>query len=873
MMDQFHELKEANPGTILFFRMGDFYELFHDDAEVGSNVLGLALTSRDKKAENPIPMAGFPWHQLEENLRLMLRAGYKVTVAEQEQELREGAKLLERVVTRIYTPGSLYEESLIGSDASALLCSLLIGDDVVAISMIDASTGQAWAVGFEGEGKWASVYDEIMRWSPSELVLTPQDAERSELLNLLSMVDSVVVSQHPVQPKRAHQRLKAMLEVNDLGHIDLGQSPEALKATALAADYLASVHRHDEIAIRDVEIHDTAEGMVLDQTTLRNLEITQTLAGEYEGSLLWAMNKCRTAMGRRCLKSWLLRPLSNVNAMQARHASVGALMRSSKRLDLLRESLKGMLDLERLSTQLKYNRSNARDLLATANAIERLPAIQRLCSETEDGLLIHLVENLHILTDVAEDIHRTLVDEVPLGLRDGGLIRDGIDEDLDVYRSASNQGHGWFSDLEATLREELSIPSLKVRMNRQIGWFIEVTATHEDKVPSEWTRKQQMTNGSRYVTDELREQDDLLLTAESKSKTIEYSLFCSLRDRVREHANQLAQIASKVAAIDVLQCFSSTARQRSWVKPTLTEGRKMVLSKARHPVLEVQQGFVPNDVVMDDKRRFLLITGPNMGGKSTYLRTVALVSILAQAGCFVPAEKARLGLIDRIFTRVGASDDLRRGRSTFMMEMIEVAHILRRATPNSLLLLDEIGRGTSTFDGLSIAWAVTEDVCNRIGARSLFATHYHQLVGLESEVNGLANVHVQVAQSDGTLRFLHTVADGPCDESYGVQVAALAGLPRNVVERATDLLAFLEQQAQGAKAGRDGAPSAREEGQSSLLGYFAAAAMQSNETKAPSISEAQQDVLSALSTLNLDELSPRDAFSLIERLQNRLEGE
>ena len=498
------------------------------------------------------------------------------------------------------------------------------------------------------------------------------------------MLDSIVVSQHSHQPKRASQRLKTMLEVNDLGHLDLGQSPSALQATALAADYLASVHRHDDIAIRDVEIQETSEGMVLDQTTLRNLEITQTLAGEYEGSLLWAMNKCRTAMGRRCLKSWLLRPLSNVDAMQARHASVGALMRSSKRLDLLRESLKGMLDLERLATQLKYNRSNARDLLATANAIERLPAIQRLCGETEDGLLMHLVEQLHLLTDVAEDIHRTLVDEVPLGLREGGLIRTGIDEELDRYRSASNQGHGWFSNLETTLRNELSIPSLKVRMNRQIGWFIEVTATHEDKVPEAWTRKQQMTNGNRYVTDELREQDDLLLTAESKSKSIEYALFCSLRDRVRQHANQLAQIASKVAAIDVLQCFASTARQRSWVKPVLTDGRKMVLSQARHPVLEVQQGFVPNDVVMDDKRRFLLITGPNMGGKSTYLRTVALVSILAQAGSFVPAEKARLGLIDRIFTRVGASDDLRRGRSTFMMEMIEVAHILRRATRRNL---------------------------------------------------------------------------------------------------------------------------------------------------------------------------------------------
>ena len=479
MMDQFHELKEANPGTILFFRMGDFYELFHDDAEVGSTVLGLALTSRDKNAENPIPMAGFPWHQLEENLRLMLRAGHKVTVAEQEEELREGAKLLERVVTRIYTPGSLYEESLIGSDASALLCSLMVDNERVAIAMIDASTGQAWAVAFEGEGKWASIYDEIMRWNPSELVLTPQDAERSEFLHLLGMLDSVVVSQHSTQPKRASQRLKAMLEVNDLGHLDLGQSPEALQATALAADYLASVHRHDDIAIRDVEIQETSEGMVLDQTTLRNLEITQTLAGEYEGSLLWAMNKCRTAMGRRCLKSWLLRPLSNADAMQARHASVGALMRSSKRLDLLRESLKGMLDLERLSTQLKYNRSNARDLLATANAIERLPAIQRLCNETEDGLLMHLVEQLNLLSDVAEDIHRTLVDEVPLGLREGGLIRTGIDEELDRYRSASNQGHGWFSNLETTLRSELNIPSLKVRMNRQIGWFIEVTATHE----------------------------------------------------------------------------------------------------------------------------------------------------------------------------------------------------------------------------------------------------------------------------------------------------------------------------------------------------------------------------------------------------------
>ena len=870
-MDQFHELKEENPGTVLFFRMGDFYELFHDDAEIGSEVMGLALTSRDKNAENPIPMAGFPWHQLEDNLRTMLRAGHKVTVAEQEQELREGAKLLERVVTRVYTPGSLYEESLIGSDSSALLCALSVAADSVAVSMIDASTGQAWATTHEGDGRWASIHDEVLRWSPSELVLTLADSKQDEVLHLISLLDSIIISQHVAPAKRSLEKLKRMLSVNDLGHLDLDDSPLALQATALAADYLATVHRHDDIAITDVDIQETSEGMVLDQTTLRNLEITQTLAGEFEGSLLWSMNKCRTAMGRRCLKSWLLRPLSNVSAIEARHSAVTSLMRSSKRLDLLRECLKGMLDIERLSTQLNYRRSNARDLLATANAIERLPAIKRLCLETEDALLVHLVEDLDALTDVAERIHRTLVDEVPLSLRDGGLIRKGIHDELDRYRSASELGHIWFKNLETSLRQELSIPSLKVKNNRQIGWFIEVTATHSSKVPEEWKRKQQMTNGDRWVTDDLLEQDDLLLTAESKSKTIEYRLFCELRDDIRSHANQLAQIASRVAAIDVLQCFSATARQRSWVKPSIVSGKKMHLEQARHPVLEAQQGFVPNDAMMDEKRRFLLITGPNMGGKSTYLRTVALVSILAQAGSLVPAEKARIGLVDRIFTRVGASDDLRRGRSTFMMEMIEVAHILRRATPQSLLLLDEIGRGTSTFDGLSLAWAVTEDVCNRIGARSLFATHYHQLVGLESEIDGLANVHVQVAQKDGTLHFLHTVADGPCDESYGIQVAALAGLPRPVVERASDLLAFLEQQAQGAKAGRDGAPQTREAGQSSLLGYFAAAAMQSTEPIAKGPTQLQQFVLDKLLDVNLDDMSPRDAYNLLEELQNRLE--
>ena len=874
-MDQFMDIKGEHPDTILFFRMGDFYELFHGDAVIGSEVLGLALTSRDKKADKPIQMAGFPWHALEDNLRVMLKAGHKVTVAEQEQELREGAKLLERIVTRVYTPGSLYEESLLGTDERSLLVSVTLGKSALGIGIVDASTGQAWASNLKGEDRFARALDEIMRWRPTEIVVSPQDAEDTALCALFSHLDNVLISQHRASEIKRRKRLEKVLKVADLGHLDLDDSPLALAAAGLAADYLATMHIADEIPLRNIEVIDEAGHLVLDQTTLKNLELTSTLAGEFEGSLLSTMNACRSSMGRRLLKTWILRPLCNLEAISARHEAVGSLSRSARRLDGLREALHGLRDMERLATQLAYNRSNGRDLIAVCDALERMPAIINLCNETENPLLGHLSHELDALTDLAEDIRRTLVDEPPLSIRDGKLIRSGLHSNIDELRDTSASGHSWFSDLESKLRTELEIPSLKVRMNRQIGWFIEVTKLNESKVPEEWRRKQQMTNGSRYVTDELSQRDDLLLTADTKVKELEYREFTSLRERCRIHAQALANIAGRVAAIDVLQCFASIARSRSWTRPELTDGHHLKAEGARHPALEMQSGFVPNDIQLQKKRNFLLITGPNMGGKSTYLRTTALLTILAQTGSFVPAKKARIGLVDRIFTRVGASDDLRRGRSTFMMEMIEVAHILRRATSQSLVLLDEIGRGTSTFDGLSIAWSVTEDICKRIGARTLFATHYHQLIGLEGEVEGLVNVHVQVAQADGELRFLHTVADGPCDDSYGVQVAALAGLPRPVVERASDLLAFLEQQAHGAKAGESGTPSARAEGQSSLMGYFAAAALTQRNGNAQSvaqISSEEKETLAYLSKIDADELSPRQAHEELYRLKKLLGG-
>ncbi|MFL2968304.1 MAG: DNA mismatch repair protein MutS [Candidatus Poseidoniaceae archaeon] len=867
MMDQYMDIKREHPDSVLFFRMGDFYEQFHDDAVVSSEVLGITLTSRDKKAEDPIPMAGFPWHALEDNLRQMLQAGHKVCVAEQEEQLREGAKLLERVVTRVYTPGSLYEESLIGTDEVAGLAAICVKAEGVGIAILDASTGHVWTMEHTGDERWDRLLDDLLRSSPREVIFSPRDAEREEVRKVISQLDGVTLSQHNSSKRKGESALKNVLEVADLGHIDLGDSPLAMDAAGLAADYLATMHVVDSIDVKEVEIMQPDGNMVLDQTTLRNLELTQTLAGEKEGSLLGAIDRCRTSMGRRMLKQWILRPLANKEKIEARQDAVASLARSSRRLDDIRNSLRGLRDLERLATQLSYNRSGGRDIVAIGLALERMPKIKLLCQEMDDELLNTISSELDILELMRIDIQANLNDEQPLSLRDGGLIREGVDSKLDELRTAAAVGHKWFKDLEIKERARLEIPSLKVRHNRQIGWFIEVTKTHLSKVPEEWKRKQQMTNGNRYTTDDLVEWEDRLLTAASKANSMEYDMFRDLRDRCRDNSRALGLVSSNVAQVDVLQCFAEVARTRSWTRPTIHDDDRLVAKGLRHPVLEIQTGFVPNDIRLDKKRKFLLITGPNMGGKSTHLRCAALLSVLAQAGSFVPASSAQVGMVDRIFTRVGASDDIRRGRSTFMMEMMEVAHILKRATPNSLILLDEIGRGTSTFDGLSIAWSVTEDICGRIGARTLFATHYHQLIGLEGDAAGLVNVHVQVAESDGELKFLHTVADGPCDDSYGVQVAALAGLPRHVVERSGDLLGFLESQAHGAKAGEKGAPTARSAGQASLLGFVGQPQVRIEKD---ALGEA---VKQALSNIDPDSMSPREAHDALYTLQKILEGE
>ena len=877
MMDQYFEIKEAHPDTVLFFRMGDFYEMFYEDAEIVSKELGLTLTSRDKKADNPIPMAGFPWHALEENLKKMVTRGYKITLCEQEQELRPGAKLLERIVTRVYTPGSLYEEDLLEQDKASRLASIIIKKGIIGIAIIDVSTSEVWSMEFRGTDYLNQCSNELMRWELTELVMRKNTANNNNINSLISSIEVLSTSQHEISTKKSIEFVKENFRLKDLGSLGLDDSEICLDALGLAASYLDNLYKNEKLQLRDPQLQQEEDLVTLDNTTLRNLELIKTLNNESEGSLLHSIDNTRTWMGRRRMRNWIMRPLKDISKIEKRQAAIADLIRSNRRLHEIRDVLKGMRDLERLATKLSYGNISSRDLVAISIALEKMPKIKNILLQSKNLFLLEIGADLDLLENMKLKIKDALLDEQPVGIRDGNMFKDNYSSELDAFRKNVSNGIEWLQNLETNERERLEIPSLKVRHNRQFGWFIEVTKTHLNKVPENYRRKQTMTNAERFITEELKEKEDILFNADEKGKKLEYELFCKLRDECRIEAPYLIQIADSISSLDVISSLAETARKRNWCKPELKEGNKIEIIKGRHPVLEKMAEFVSNDLKMNDKRRLLLITGPNMGGKSTYLRQNALIVILAQMGSFVPANKATIGVVDRIFTRVGASDDLKRGRSTFMLEMIEVAHILRRATSKSLILLDEVGRGTSTFDGLSIAWAVCEDIESRLKSRALFATHYHQLVGLEDKLEAFTNVHVRIAELESGLKFLYNVSDGSCDESYGIQVGALAGLPSHIVERAAELLSFLESQASGAKAGT-GQPEKREIGQTSLLRYVI-----SNDMKEISLESMQESNDSKLNSCEIatikyleeidpDLLSPRDALEKMYKLKRLLES-
>ena len=877
MMDQFFEIKESHQDTILFFRMGDFYEMFYDDAEIVSKELGLTLTSRDKNSENPIPMAGFPWHALEDNLRKMVTKGYKITLCEQEQELRPGAKLLERIATRVYTPGSLYEEGLLEQDKSSRLASIVIKKEKIGIAIIDVSTSEVWSMEFNGIDNINQCCNELMRWELSELVMRRNTANSDQINNIISISEINSISQHEISTKKSIAFVKEKFKLKDLGSLGLDDSEICIDALGLAASYISNLYKNENIQLREPKLQQEEDIVNLDNTTLKNLELIKTLSNEKEGSLFHSIDNTRTWMGRRRLKNWIMRPLKNIEIINKRQSAIAELVKSNRILHEIRDSLKGMRDLERLATKLSYGRITSRDLVAISISLGKMPEIKQLLLGSKNDFLFEIVNDLDSLNMMKMKIDDALLEEQPIGIRDGNIFKENFSNELDDFRKNVAEGINWLQELEINERERLDIPSLKVRHNRQFGWFIEVTKTHLSKVPEDYRRKQTMTNAERFITEELKQKEEILFNADEKGKKLEYELFCSLRDECRGESDILIKIADSISTLDVISSLAETARNRNWCKPELIEENKIEINNGRHPVLEKMAGYVSNDTKMNQKRRLLLITGPNMGGKSTYLRQNALIVILAQMGSFVPANKARIGIVDRIFTRVGASDDLKRGRSTFMLEMIEVAHILRRATSKSLILLDEVGRGTSTFDGLSIAWAVCEDIDTRLKSRTFFATHYHQLVGLEEQLEGFTNVHVRIAEAESGLKFLYNVTDGACDESYGIQVAALAGLPPEVVERSIELLSFLEMQASGAKAGI-GQPAKRELGQSSLMRYVIAA----NDIEGSSFETVPQSenamnpcevaTIKQLELIDPDLLSPRDALEHIYQLKRVLEG-
>ena len=552
MMEQFHAIKAEHPDTVLFFRMGDFYEMFHDDAVLASDVLGITLTSREKNSDNPVPMAGVPWHSVEGYLQKMLKAGHKVTLCEQEEELRPGEKLLQRVVTRVYTPGSLYEESLIGEESSALLSAVILQSDSLGWSIVDPSTGRAWAGEFSGAGRFERLRDELLRWRPRELVMSRNDASAEMVKSILSSVDGLTLSTHEVPRKARLTSLKSVLEVADLGHIDLDSKPMAMEACGMATSYLSRLHLTATVPLRDIEFAEEQRYMVLDETTLRNLEVTHTLGGDKQGSLLSSIDATRTWMGRRMLRQWLLMPLLDRQEISKRHGAVTSLVNANRRLRNLRESLKGGRDLERLSTRLAYGRANGRDLVAISDALARLPSLHAILTEGSDELLLECAENLLDLDEIRILISEALNDELPVTIREGGLFKTGWSQKLDTHRNAVAEGKEWLDNLEAAERERLDIPRLKVKYNRQFGYFIEISNAHLDKVPEEYTRRQTLVNAERYITEELKEKEELILNAKGRGNELEYALFRELRDQVKEHCQALSQIARKVATTDVL---------------------------------------------------------------------------------------------------------------------------------------------------------------------------------------------------------------------------------------------------------------------------------------------------------------------------------
>lgn len=801
MMKQYHEVKRRFPGKLVFFRLGDFYEMFYEDAVVASRELEITLTSRNKdKSGSPIPMCGVPHHSVEGYIARLVKKGYKIAICEQVEDPKTAKKLVHREVTRVLTPGTVVEEMLLESKDHNYLGSLWAGAQGVGLAFMDLTTADFLATEFQGDDAWQKGIDELTRFSPKEIVLPEGASKELRSRLLIDWSDSWVQSPVDDWAFNADYAERMLLEHFGLASLEgLGGAQKTLSISAAGA--LIHYLRDSQLAslgkVATLRFFEPSDFLKLDASTVTNLELVQSLDGARRGSLLSFLDMTRTGMGARMLKSWLLLPLLKVRELESRQDAVEALTADLQNRTRLSVRLGEIHDLERLISRVMLGVAGPRELLALRDSLGAIPEIRSLLTAFNAPRIREICDQLDPLEDVVGVIEGAIADDPPASANDPGVIRAGYSEELDELRSVRHSGKGYIASLEARERQRTGISSLKVRFNQVFGYFIEITNANLPLAPPDYVRKQTLVNCERFVTAELQQYEEKVLGAEERIAVIEKELFTEVRKRVGAHGGRVQQTARLIAELDVYASLAEVAVKCDYVRPRLTADDEIYIRQGRHPVVEAQsRPFIPNDLYLNSETdQLIVLTGPNMGGKSTYLRQTALIVILAQMGSFVPAKEARLGFVDRIYTRVGASDNLARGRSTFMVEMIETANILNTATGRSLILLDEVGRGTATFDGLSLAWAIAEFlVQNPAGrAKTLFATHYHELTKMAGMHPGVKNYCMAIQEVGKEIVFLRRVAPGAADKSYGIEVARLAGMPHDVLERANEILERLER--------------------------------------------------------------------------------
>ena len=804
MMQHYLETKKQYKDCVLFYRLGDFYEMFFEDAEIVSRELELTLTGKDCGQEKRAPMSGIPYHAADSYIAKLIEKGYKVAICEQVEDPKQAKGIVKREVIRVVTPGTVIESNLLEEKKNNYIMAIYKSGLYFGISVCDISTGEFLATQIVEHNNFARLLDEISRYSPAEIIVSDMMFNsKTEIEKIKERFETYISKESEESFDGEYELLSGMYNIIDDKNEkikNLSDKKLAIYAINALLKYLEDTQKTSLDHINTIKIYNTTRYMALDINARRNLEITEKMRDKSKkGTLLWVLDKTSTSMGGRLLRRWLNDPLIDRKEINDRLDAVEELKDSIILRGDVVEALKKVYDIERLAGKISYGNANGRDMISLKNSVKQLPEIKKVLSTTGAGLLKEIYENIDTLDDIYEIIEKSIVDEPPIGVKDGGIIKIGYDPEIDKLKLATTEGKKWILELEAKEREQTGIKGLKVGFNKVFGYFIEVTKSNLSMVPDRYVRKQTLTNCERYITEELKNLENQILGAEERVVTLEYNAFCEIRSSIEKQIQRIQKTATLVSTLDVLVSFATVADDMNYVKPEVDNGGVIDIKEGRHPVIEKMisnSNFVPNDTYLDEEgNRLAIITGPNMAGKSTYMRQVALITLMAQVGSFVPASYAKIGVVDKIFTRVGASDDLSMGQSTFMVEMMEVATILKEATKNSLVILDEIGRGTSTYDGLSIAWAVAEFIADKekCGAKTLFATHYHELTELENKVEGVKNYSIAVKEKGEDIIFLRKIVDGGTDESYGVHVARLAGVPQVVTKKANEILQSLER--------------------------------------------------------------------------------